>query len=55
MMPDFDHIIEDSIRILTSQTYLMHDFFEVGGISATFFNSAIHLLIAYNYENTQRF
>lgn len=47
MMPDFDQIIEDSMRILTSQTYLMHDFFEVGGIAATFFNSAIHLLIAY--------
>lgn len=47
LMPDVDSLASDTYRILTSQTYLMHDFFEVGGIAATFFNSAIHLLMAY--------
>lgn len=47
LMPDVEHLISDTYRILTSQTYLMHDFFEVGGIAATFFNSSLHLLMAY--------
>ena len=34
-------------HLLTQQTYLIHDFFAVAGIAATFVNVALHLAIAY--------
>lgn len=47
LMPDFSTVIEDYIKILTNQAYLVHDFIEVGSISATFINVAIHFFVAY--------
>lgn len=47
MMPDSSTWIEDYKKILLNQAYLVHDFIEVGGISATFINVAIHFFVAY--------
>lgn len=38
---------EDYWYLLTHQTYLIHDFFEVAGSSATFVNLALHFGVAY--------
>ncbi|MEX2804289.1 DUF1576 domain-containing protein [Streptococcus sp. H31] len=38
---------EDYAHLLLQQTYLIHDFFAVAGIAATFVNAALHLAIAY--------
>lgn len=46
-MPDFDTCIVDYITILKSQAYLVHDYTETAGISASFINVAIHFFIAY--------
>lgn len=46
-MPDASTIIGDYVNLLTHQTYLMHDFFEIGGIAATFLNVSLHFLVAF--------
>lgn len=38
---------QDYWHLLGHQTYLLHDFFEVAGVSATFINVAIHFGVAY--------
>lgn len=46
-MPDVQTILRDYLNLLTHQTYLMHDFFEIGGIAATFLNVSVHFFVAY--------
>lgn len=46
-MPDVGSMIQDYINVLTHQTYLTHDFFEIGGIAATFLNVSLHFLVAF--------
>lgn len=45
--PAKEHWWTDYIYLLGHQTYLLHDFFEVAGVSATFVNVAIHFAVAY--------
>ncbi|SNU88697.1 Protein of uncharacterised function (DUF1576) [Streptococcus merionis] len=47
LMPDSKDVITNYQKLLLHQTYLIHDFFEVAGISATFVNVALHFLVAY--------
>ncbi|MGT2667175.1 DUF1576 domain-containing protein [Streptococcus rifensis] len=47
LMPDSTGLISNYQKLLFHQTYLIHDFFEVAGISATFFNVSLHFLVAY--------
>ncbi|MCW6676741.1 DUF1576 domain-containing protein [Aerococcaceae bacterium NML180378] len=47
LMPDRHEMLNNYWYLLTHQTYLMHDLFEVVGLSATFFNIALHFLTAY--------
>jgi hypothetical protein len=47
LMPDRATMLSDYRKIITSQAYLIHDFVAVGGLAATFFNVAQHLLLAY--------
>lgn len=47
LMPDSRSCLANYMKLLLHQTYLLHDFFEVAGTSATFFNVALHFLIAY--------
>lgn len=46
-MPDARTIFSDYFNLLSHQTYLMHDFFEIGGIAATFLNVSLHFLVAF--------
>lgn len=46
-MPDASSMLSDYWKLLTHQTYLMHDFFAIGGVSATFLNVSLHFLIAF--------
>lgn len=46
-MPDRQHFLEKLRLLLSEQTYLVHDFIEVAGLSVTFFNVAIHIFIVY--------
>lgn len=45
--PDAATWWKDYLFLMTHQTYLMHDFIEVAGVSATFVNVAFHFFIAY--------
>lgn len=47
LMPDATSMLSDYLTLLTHQTYLMHDFFEIGGIAATFLNVSLHFLVAF--------
>ena len=47
MMPDWSTWLSDYWRLLTSQTYLMHDFTETAGMAAAFMNVGFHFVIAY--------
>lgn len=47
LMPDRGDWLNGMKLILTSPAYLVHDFVEVGGISAAFVNVGIHFLVAY--------
>ncbi len=46
-MPDAEQWFTGYLKILSNQAYLVHDFIEIGGISATFINVALHFFIAY--------
>lgn len=46
-MPDWATVWSDYYQILICSSYLTHDFFEVGGIAATFLNVSLHFLLAY--------
>lgn len=46
-MPDNTQLFKNYGKILTSQTQLITDFFEVGGLSATFFNAGLHFIITF--------
>lgn len=54
MVPARTSWLEDYAYLMTHQTYLLHDFIEVAGVSATFVNIAIHFGVAYylNSRNT---
>lgn len=45
--PDRDSFITKINLLLGEQTYLIHDFFKIAGLSVTFFNVAMHILIVY--------
>ena len=45
-MPDRNELFAGYLRILTTETHLTHDFFAVGGLSATYLNVATHFLVA---------
>lgn len=47
LMPDRHQILANYGKLLSHQTYLVHDFFEIAGLSATFLNLALHFLITY--------
>lgn len=46
-MPDIDNLGPNMLKLLTNQAYLVHDFFEISGLAATFFNVGLHFLLAY--------
>lgn len=46
-MPDRSELLKNYWHLLTHQTYLIHDFFEIAGFSATFANVALHFGLAY--------
>lgn len=46
-MPDSRSWFTSYLTLLGHQTYLMHDFFAIAGISGTFVNVALHFAIAY--------
>lgn len=46
-MPDREDLFKNYWHLLTHQTYLIHDFFKVAGLSATFANVALHFGVAY--------
>lgn len=46
-MPDVTSLDKNMLKLLTNQAYLVHDFFEISGLSATFINVAMHFLLAY--------
>lgn len=47
MMPDSSGWLAAYVKLLSHQTYLLHDFFAVAGSVATFVNAAVHFMIAY--------
>lgn len=47
VMPDSKYFISNLSLLLGEQTYLIHDFLEIAGLSVTFFNVAMHFLIVY--------
>lgn len=46
-MPDWSSVWHDYYQLIISASYLTHDFFEVGGIAATFVNVSLHFLLAH--------
>ena len=46
-MPDRNQIFTNYIKLLGHHTYLMHDFVEIAGLSATFLNIAALFFVAY--------
>lgn len=46
-MPDARNLPADFYKLLTNQAYLVHEFVEIAGLSATFINVGLHFLLAY--------
>lgn len=46
-MPDRNVWVSNYIKILLNQAYLVHDYIEIAGLSATFMNVGFHFLVAY--------
>lgn len=47
MMPDRNDLFSNFLVLITSQTQLTTDFFEIAGLSAPFFNTSLHFFIAF--------
>lgn len=47
LMPDISNLPLNMLKLLTNQAYLVHDFFAIAGLAATFVNVALHFLLAY--------
>ncbi|MDO4432227.1 MAG: DUF1576 domain-containing protein [Aerococcaceae bacterium] len=47
LMPDRRLMLTNYWHLLMHQTYLMHDAFEIAGLSATFLNVALHFFVAF--------
>ncbi|WP_446449190.1 DUF1576 domain-containing protein [Tuanshanicoccus lijuaniae] len=47
LMPDRGALWHNYLTIISSPTYLLHDFFALAGLAATFFNAATHLYLMY--------
>lgn len=47
VMPDWNTVWADLWTIVTSPSLLTHDFFQVGGIAATFVNVSLHFLVGF--------